>query len=126
MVTAHYLRFLNIFIPLYSVACRKPCSISGSASSIVLATLQIKSSFSVRNSACSRLMYIIVHSIFLCPSVYFTCMMSLVLWYSIVPFQCLRVWNVIFLILSLLIFVAKSFRCRSKVIRALSMSWLNM
>lgn len=80
-----YFRFLKIFIPLYSVASVKPCSISGSASSIVLATLHIKSSDSVRNRACSRLMYIIVFLMFLCPSTYFTWIMSLVLWYSIVP-----------------------------------------
>ena len=73
-----------------------PASISGCASSIVLATLVIHSSFSVRNRACSRFMYIIVFLMFLCPKTYLTCTMSLVLWYSIVPLKCLNVWNVIF------------------------------
>jgi hypothetical protein len=45
------------------------------------------------------LMYVIVHCMALCPRVYFTCMMSLVLWYSIVPFQCRNVWKCIWRIL---------------------------
>ena len=94
-----YFRFLNIFIPLYSVACVKPASISGMASSIVLAVLHVHSSVSLRNVACSMFMYISVHLISLCPKTYLTCMMSLVLWYSIVPFQCLSVWKLIFRIL---------------------------
>ena len=48
-----YFRFLNIFIPLYSVACVNPCSISGMASSIVLAILVMKLCSSVRNSVSS-------------------------------------------------------------------------
>jgi hypothetical protein len=35
----------------------------------------------------SRLMYISVRRVDLCPKIFFTCMMSLVLWYSIIPFQ---------------------------------------
>ena len=77
----------------------KFASISLHASSGVLAILLVYSSVSAKNVACSMFMYIIVHSIVLCPKTCFTCMMSLVLWYSIVPFQCLRVWKDILIIL---------------------------
>jgi hypothetical protein len=36
-------------------------------------------------------MYIIVLLMFLCPSIFLTWIMSLVLWYSIVAFQCRNV-----------------------------------
>ena len=60
-------------------------------------TLVSHSSVFAKNVACSKFMYIIVLVIDLCPKMYLTCMMSLVLWYSVVPFQCLKVWNDIFL-----------------------------
>ena len=88
------------------MACVNPCSISGIASSIVFATLHIKLSVSVRNSACSKFMYIMVHSMFLCPKTYFTCIMSFVMWYSIVAFQCRKVWKCICFSLGLLSLVA--------------------
>ena len=53
---------------------------------------------------------------FLCPSIVFTWIMSLVLWYSIVPFQCLNVCSVIFLSLGLLSFLIVLFRSASKVL----------
>jgi len=71
----------------------KPVSISCVASFASLAILHVKSSFSARNRACSMFMYIIVLLMFLCPKTCFTCIMSLVLWYSIVPFQCRKVWK---------------------------------
>lgn len=74
-----------------------PASIRLTASSGVLAILHVHSSVSAKNVACSMLMYIIVDSMLLCPKTYFTCMMSFVLWYSIVPLKCLNVWNVMFL-----------------------------
>ena len=81
------MRFLNSFPPSpYSpVTYSKLASISAVASFASLAILQVHSSDCVRNSACSMFMYIMVLLMFLCPSTYFTCMMSLVLWYSIVP-----------------------------------------
>ena len=57
------------------------------------------------------LMYVIVDLMSLCPSTVFTWMMSLVLWYSIVPFQCLSVWNDICVSLWLFRFCASALRC---------------
>jgi hypothetical protein len=74
-----------------SVTYSNPVSISFMACSGVSATLHVHSSFSVRNMACSMFMYVIVLVMSLCPSICLTWMMSLVLWYSIVPFQCLNV-----------------------------------
>ena len=91
--------------PSISSALVKPDSISFIASSGVFATLQVNSSFCSRNSAFSRLMYIMVDDMFLCPSMVFTCMMSLVLWYSVVPFQCLKVCGCICRSLGLLNFL---------------------
>jgi len=51
----------------------------------VLAVLHVHSSVWFRYSDCSMLMYVIVDSMFLCPSMVLTWIMSLVLWYSIVP-----------------------------------------
>ena len=59
------------------------------------------------------LMYIMVLLMFLCPSMFFTWMMSLVLWYSIVAFQCRKVWKDIFCILGFCSFWAVAFRCVS-------------
>jgi len=52
----------------------------------------------------------------LCPSKFFTCTMSLVLWYSIVAFQCLKVWNVILCILGFCSFLLAVFRCTQKFV----------
>ena len=78
------------------------------------------------NRACSRLMYIIVFLMFLCPSRFCTCMMSLVWWYSIVAFQCRRVWNVMFSIRGFCSFCEASFLCCVKTFLRLSMSGWNM
>lgn len=55
-------------------------------------------------------------SMFLCPSTVFTCMMSFVLWYSVVPFQCRKVWKWICLSLGLLSLVAVFLRSSSKLV----------
>ena len=78
------------------------------------------------NSACSRLMYIIVFLIFRCPSMFCTCMISWVSWYSIVAFQCLSVWNVMFSILGFCSFCAASFLCCVNTFLRLSMSGWNI
>jgi len=96
-----YFRFLNSFVLSISVMYWKPASISCVASCIVVAVLHVHSSVSLRNVACSMLMYIIVLVMSLCPNICFTWIMSLVLWYSIVAFQCLNVWKDICLILGL-------------------------
>jgi hypothetical protein len=74
----------------------KFASISCCSSVSLCAILHVQSSVSAKNVACSMLMYNSVALISLCPKTYFTCMMSLVLWYSVVPFQCLNVWKDIF------------------------------
>ena len=56
----------------------------------------------------------------LCPKIDATCMMSLVLWYSVVPFQCLKVWKVIFCSRGLTNFIAVWFRMCSKTFLRLS------
>jgi len=91
--------------PSISSALVNPASISFIASSDVLATLQVNSSFCSRNNAFSRLMYIMVDAMFLCPNMVLTCMMSLLLWYSVVPFQCLKVCGCICRSLGLLSFL---------------------
>jgi len=96
------------------------------ASFAVVAVLHVHSSVSAKNVACSMFMYIMVLSIFLCPKMYFTRSMSLVLWYSIVPLKCLNVWNDICFSLGLLSFVDVSVLCFPNVVLRLSMSWLNM
>ena len=53
----------------------------------------------------------------LCPNMVLTWMMSLVLWYSIVAFQCLRVWKWISLSRGLLILLAIRFFSAVKVFR---------
>jgi hypothetical protein len=63
---------------------------------------------------------------FLCPKTCFTCMMSLVLWYSIVPFQCLNVWNDIFSILGLWSFWLACLRCVSYDVRSPFMACAKM
>jgi len=87
-----YLRFRNIISPsgvvMYGV---KPVSASLITSSLLRVALLIHSSFCSRNSACSRFMYIMVLSMSLCPRMFLTWIMSLVLWYSIVPLKCLNV-----------------------------------
>jgi len=62
-----------------------PVSISCVASVMLCATFTVYWSSWFVNMADSRFMYIMVLSIFLCPNMVLTCMMSLVLWYSIVP-----------------------------------------
>lgn len=62
---------------------------------------------------------------FLCPSVICTCTMSFVVWYSIVPFQCRKVWNVIFRILGLLSLTARAFRCVVNSVLIVSLRGLN-
>ena len=114
-----YLRFLNSISPSGVVAMySNPASISFMVSTGSLVALHVHSSEVVRNSADSMFMYVIVLSMSLCPSTVLTWIMSLVLWYSIVPFQCLNVWNVIFVSRGLLIFSAVLARIFSKVIRS--------
>jgi len=110
-----YLRFLNSFPPsLYSpVTYSNPASMSWHACVVFWATLLVHWSVCSRNSDCSMLMYVMVDVIDLCPSIVFTWMMSLVLWYSIVAFQCLNVWKVILCILGFCSFWAAVFRCVS-------------
>lgn len=117
-----YLRFLYMCIPSIVSARVKPVSISFMASSGVFAVLLVHSSESVRYSADSRLMYSIVLSMFLCPSTVLTWTMSLVLWYSIVPFQCRKVWKCMFLSLGLLSLSAWCWRRYSRVLRRLCLS----
>ena len=93
----------------------KPVSISCVASVTLLAVLQVHSSVVVKYKACSMFMYIIVLSMSLCPKMVFTWIMSLVLWYSIVAFQCRKVWKWIFLSLGLLSLRAVLLRSASKV-----------
>ena len=90
-----YLRFRYSLIPSWSVTYSNPASNSCVDSVMLWLTLTVHWSFCSRNSVCSRLMYIIVFSMLLCPSMCCMCMMSLVLWYSIVAFQCLNVWKCI-------------------------------
>ena len=80
-----YFLLRNSFVPSMSVMYWNPCSIRSVASLMLVAVLQVYSSESSGNIAFSRFMYIMVLSIFLCPKTVFTWMMSLVLWYSIVP-----------------------------------------
>ena len=95
----------------------KPVSISCVSWVMFVAALQFHSSVWLRNVACSMLMYIMVLSMLLCPSTVLTWITSLVLWYSIVAFQCRKVWKVIFFILGFWSFVAVLSRSCSKVVR---------
>ena len=78
------------------VTYSNPFSISCVASLVLAVALHIHSSEVVRNSVDSMCMYIIVLFMSRCPKTVLTCIMSLVLWYSIVAFQCLKVWKDIF------------------------------
>ena len=73
-----YLRFLYSAVFPLLFMCSNPASISSSSSFSSCATLPVNWSFPSRNSAWSRLMYIIVFSMLLCPSMCCTCMMSFV------------------------------------------------
>jgi hypothetical protein len=89
-----YFRFLYMAVVSFMLLTNvKFASINCPSSSKLWLTLCVHSSVSAKYNACSMFMYIMVLSIFLCPKTYFTCMMSLVLWYSIVPLKCLSVWN---------------------------------
>jgi len=110
------LRFLNSFIPSISVMYSKPASISCVASFMSLAVLHVHSSDCSKNSADSMFIYVIVLSMFLCPKIVFTWIMSLVLWYSVVPFQCLNVWKWMFFSLGLSSLIAVLLRSDSKVV----------
>lgn len=88
-----------------SVTYSNPHSISWVSSCSLCVILHVHSSDCVRNIACSRFMYIMVDDMFLCPSMVFTWIMSLVLWYSVVPFQCLKVCGCICRSLGLLSFL---------------------
>jgi len=77
------------------------------------AVLLVHSSFPLRYIDASMCMYVIVFLMLLCPSSRMTWIMSLVLWYSIVPFQWRKVWNVIFLSLGLFSLAAILFRSPS-------------
>ena len=112
---------MNSLVPSISVTYSNPASISAVASVTLLAVLHVHWSFSVRKSAFSMLMYIMVLLMFLCPRRVFTWMMSLVLWYSIVAFQCRNVWNVILSILWFWSFFAVVCRCAEKFVLSWSM-----
>ena len=60
-------------------------------------------------------MYTIVESMLLCPSISLTCTMSLVLWYSVVAFQCRKVCRCIALSRGLFSFIAVLFLSDVKV-----------
>lgn len=94
-----------------SLMYSKPASISSVSSFSLWATLHVKLSVVCSHRACSRFMYICVQDTSLCPSMVLTCIMSFVLWYSVVAFQCRKVWNVIFVSLGLLSLWARSLRC---------------
>jgi len=83
-------------------------------SSLVVAALLVHSSLPCRKSADSMFMYVIVETMLLCPSMVFTWIMSLVLWYSVVAFQCLNVWKCICLSLGFWSFAAVLLRSFSK------------
>jgi len=117
-----YLRLRNSFVPSISVMYSKPASMSCVASLMFVAVLHVHWSVCSRNSACSMLMYIIVLLMFLCPKKYLTCMMSLVLWYSIVAFQCRKVWKDIFSILGFCSFWLAIFLCCVNIVLRLSVS----
>jgi len=87
-----------------------PASMSCWSVLMLVDALLIHLSFSVRYRACSMLMYIMVFWMFLCPRKFFTWMMSLVSWYSIVAFQCLNVWKDMLCILGFCSFWAVAFR----------------
>ena len=89
-----YLRFRkSISLSGVVVTYSNPASISFVASLVSVVALHVHSSEFARNSADSMFMYTIVDSMFLCPKMVFTWIMSLVLWYSVVPFQCRKVWK---------------------------------
>jgi len=100
------LRFRNSFVPSISVMYSNPASIRSAASLTLVATLHVHSSDWLVKVDCSMLMYVIVDSMLLCPSMVFTWIMSLVLWYSVVAFQCRKVWKCICFSLGLLSLVA--------------------
>ena len=111
------MRFLNsINASGVVVTYSKPDSISCVASLVLVVALHVHSSDCSRNNACSMLMYVIVLSMFLCPKTVLTWIMSFVLWYSIVPFQCLNVWKCMFFSLGLLSLVAVLLRSDSNVV----------
>ena len=92
-----YFRFLYMaVVSLMLLTSWNPASISFCSSSILWLTLLVQSSVACSHKADSMFMYIIVLVIDLCPNRFFTCIMSLVLWYSIVAFQCRKVWKCIF------------------------------
>ena len=93
-----------------------PTSISVFASSVLAAVLHVHSSDDVKYVADSMFMYTIVFLIDLCPSICMTWIMSLVLWYSVVAFQCRNVWKVIFFSLGLFSLVAILLRSPSYVL----------
>lgn len=109
------MRFLNSLKLSMSVMYSNPASIRSVASLMLLAILHVHSSDWFVNVDCSMLMYVIVDSMLLCPSMVFTWIMSLVLWYSVVAFQCLNVWKCICLSLGLFSLVAVLLRSPSKV-----------
>lgn len=106
--------------------CSNPASISSASSCSLWAILQVKCSLVCRNMADSRVMYIMVLLMLLCPNICLTCMMSLVLWYSVVAFQCLNVWNVMCISLGLLSFSAIHFLWLSKLSRNPFLCGVNM
>ena len=70
-----------------------PTSSSLVDSCMFFETFIVHSSVDDSHKACSMCMYIIVLFMSRCPRTVLTCIMSLVLWYSIVAFQCLKVWK---------------------------------
>ena len=110
------MRFLNALFPFMSVTYSKPVSISWVSSCSLCAILHVHSSDAVSHKADSMFMYIIVLSILLCPKTVFTWIMSLVLWYSIVPLKCRNVWKCMFLSLGLFSLIAVLLRSDSNVV----------
>lgn len=106
--------------------CSNPASISSSSSFSSCATLHVKCSLVCRKSVFSMVTYICVFVMLLCPSTYFTCMMSLVSWYSVVPFQCLIVWNPMLRSLGLLNRSANVLRSLAKWVLNISLSGWNI
>ena len=99
------LSFRNILAPSISQTYSKPSSTSSQVSWTVLATLETYSSFPKSISW----VYLSVLLMFLWPRILMTCRMSLVLAYSVVAFQCLKVWKVIWSSLGFWSFRARVF-----------------
>lgn len=112
-----YLRLrYNAVVSLIALTSSNPMFIAFVSSCMLWVTNEVHSSVWFSHKADSMFMYIIVDSILLCPKTVLTWIMSLVLWYSIVPLKCLNVWKWMFFSLGLFSLVAVLFRSDSNVV----------